>query len=621
MFSSVVLRGPWLLTLGLEILIWFGSAIVFLWAYLDLSGAAHPVIWYHFKLLGAVLAILFAIRIALWRWLRIEIIARWLGSILGALLLLFLLSYYYLVIASLNSWGRVVSWPLISTYSAHWKPLAISQGFAPSEVILILGTVLVFTASLIAIGPARRDWAAVIARLNSRSVRLLLIGVPSLGCAYLVAYAASPDGALAAKEPFSLTLFPDQQAGRVIQGHRLVGSEVQDRVAALERDRYQPSPNARLRNVILIVGDALRADHMSIYGYVKQTTPYLNELKSKGYLRLVEHARSVCAESSCGLMALIKSRYVHELASQSMTLLDVLKRHGYETHLILSGDHTNFYGLKEDYGPVDYYFDGFQSGSRYMNDDTLVIDKVATLPRWNGQPTYFQFHLMSSHALGKKPDQLSFLPSESYSPLVIRGVTNAQPKPELINFYDNGVLGFDATVKQLLHLLAEKNYLQDAIVVITGDHGEMLGEDGTFGHTRGLHESVLNIPIIFLEFPPQSNQQAQTLAAIGSQVDVAPSILDMLAMPAPAHWSGRSLIKPAETRILYVQQAPFVGLIDVSLNGITWKYIMNSATGEATAHTVPGNPANNLLDIASPSLRGKWAAQLMHIINDAVHTP
>lgn len=617
MFSSALSSRPWLLTLSLEGLVWFGSAAVFLWAYSDLSGSASTAVWHHLRLLGAVLTLLFVIRIVLWRHLRIEALARWLGSSLGALLLAILWSYYSLVIAGLHSWGRVVSWPLISTYAAQWESLVISQGVAPNTVVAILCTVLVGLTAVIAVGPARRDWAASVARLDSRSALLLLIAGPCVGCAYLVAYAVSPGEALTAKEPFSLTLFHDQQAGRSIQGHRLVRSEVLDRMAALERDRYQPSPKARLRNIILIVGDALRADHMSIYGYARPTTPYLSELESKGRLRLVKHAWSVCAESSCGLMALAKSRYVHELGSHSMTLLDVLKQHGYETHLILSGDHTNFYGLKEDYGPVDHYFDGFQSGSRYMNDDRLVIDKVATLPNWSGQPTYFQFHLMSSHALGTRTAQPVFLPSESYSPLVIRGATNALPRPELINFYDNGVIGFDTTVKQLLYLLETKRYLQDAIVVITGDHGEMLGEDGSFGHTRGLHEAVLNIPIVFLEFSPQPDRETQPLAAMGSQVDVAPSILDMLGMPVPAHWSGRSLLQPAETRMLHIQQAPFVGLIHISPNGTTWKYIMNTSTREATAHTVPGDPANNLLDTVAPSLRGKWAAQLMRSVNEA----
>lgn len=615
MLSRLVSRRPWLFTLGAEALVWFGAAIGFLWVYASFPGHTPAAAWHHLGLLSATLTVFVVVRVALWRWVPIEGLARWLGSFLGALLLLLLLTYYVLVIGGMHSWGRVVSWPLISTYAVQWQPLALSQGIAPGLVVAGVIIALVCITSVIALGPARKDWVATLATQDSRIGRLLVLGGFSIGCIYLLAHSVSPTEALVAREPVSLTLFHDQQAGRSIQGHRLVESGILDHRAELERARYVPSSSAQRRNVILIVGDALRADHMAIYGYPRPTTPYLSELKSKGQLQQVQRAWSVCAESSCGLMALVKSQYVHELGTKSMTLLDVLKRHGYETHLILSGDHTNFYGLKEDYGPVDHYFDGFQSGSRYMNDDRLVIDKVATLPSWAGRPTFFQFHLMSSHALGTRNTPPVFLPSESYSPLVVRGVTNAQPKPELTNFYDNGVIGFDDTVRRLLQLLELKGYLRDAIVVITGDHGEMLGEDGSFGHTRGLHEAVLNVPIAFVEFPHPVDQ-TRPLAPMGSQVDVAPTLMDMLGMPSPSHWSGRSLLQEPEPRVIYVKQAPFVGLIDVSPTGTTWKYWVNVSTREARAHTVPGDPMINELQRVEPGRHGKWSLDLMHSVNE-----
>ncbi len=135
MLSRLVSRRPWLLTLGAEALVWFGAAIGFLWVYASFPGHTPAAAWHHLGLLSATLAVFVVVRVALWRWVPIEGLARWLGSFLGALLLLLLLAYYVLVIGGLHSWGRVVSWPLISTYAVQWQPLALSQGIAPGLVV------------------------------------------------------------------------------------------------------------------------------------------------------------------------------------------------------------------------------------------------------------------------------------------------------------------------------------------------------------------------------------------------------------------------------------------------------------------------------------------------------
>ena len=80
---------------------------------------------------------------------------------------------------------------------------------------------------------------------------------------------------------------------------------------------------------------------------------------------------------------------IQAMPAKAFTLHEALKRNGYGVHLIFSGDHTNFYGLREMYGPVDSYFDGSQQrykgggdlevALRYMNDDQLVLDRLAVI--------------------------------------------------------------------------------------------------------------------------------------------------------------------------------------------------------------------------------------------------
>src|SRR6185437_130601 len=216
------------------------------------------------------------------------------------------------------------------------------------------------------------------------------------------------------------------------------------------------------RNVILIVGDALRSDHMSVYGYGRSTTPNLARMLQMPGAVKVPMVHSVCAETTCGVLALLASKFVFQIAPHSFSLIEVLRRNNYKTHLILSGDHTNFYDLRKAYGQGDDYYDGndAQAFGYYGNDDALVVDRVAKLAPWDGGNHYFQFHLMSAHSLGSRHEEfLRYQPASDYRSWVRPSRAAKTVPSEVIaanNFYDNGVLQFDAYVARILASLSEK---------------------------------------------------------------------------------------------------------------------------------------------------------------------
>ena len=83
--------------------------------------------------------------------------------------------------------------------------------------------------------------------------------------------------------------------------------------------------------------------------------------------------------------------------------------------MILGGDHTNFYGLRDLYGDVDSYIDGSDPSAKYSNSDRWVLAKSAELPERSGKPTMIQFHLMSVHPLAQRePEFTKFLSATSY---------------------------------------------------------------------------------------------------------------------------------------------------------------------------------------------------------------
>src|SRR5262249_26904415 len=115
------------------------------------------------------------------------------------------------------------------------------------------------------------------------------------------------------------------------------------------RSSYPRGQSFRKRNVIFIFVDSLRADHMSVYGYARPTTPFLEKLRDAGRLRQVQLALSTCAESDCGILSTLGSRPFRHLQPENFTLLQLLHDQGYKIYQILSGNH-DWGGLRRGYG-------------------------------------------------------------------------------------------------------------------------------------------------------------------------------------------------------------------------------------------------------------------------------
>jgi glucan phosphoethanolaminetransferase (alkaline phosphatase superfamily) len=415
-------------------------------------------------------------------------------------------------------------------------------------------------------------------------------------------------------EPVSMTFYP-LEAARNLQGHavdRLSAARL-DAEADAARTAYRPNPSAQRLNLVLIVVDALRADHLGVYGYPRDTTPNLSQLERAGKLRKVGSMRAACSSSVCGLLSIMSSKFVHQLSYGPMTLQEALRRHGYRIHLVLSGDHTNFYGLKAAYGPVDSYVDGDSShGRQYVNDDQLVLDHLEQFPDWDGNPVFIQFHLMSVHILGRRDGAAAkYRPAENYARLPLRALANARSERG-VNYYDNGVLQTDAMIARLLFALERKGYLKQAVVAITADHGESLGEHGYYQHGNSVREEVLRVPFLLLSF---GHQPARPLAqrALASQVDIAPTLLEELDMPRPQTWSGTPLQESGSADFAHFQELGEVGLYDHRDPRHLWKYWVDSQSGQEYAYNLSLDPKElrNAIGEATEQQKREWRTRVV----------
>ncbi len=604
--------------LGVDAAVWFFAPLVFLYFYLRYPIAASSAIAPHLLILLLIFFLVGAIRLSIALFLPNSHVAR--ATIVFSYALAFHLTliYYPLVIIGLDAWGQVISWDLIWSYARQAPDLADALGISFS--LSLLGVLAVFIGFLaMAWWYLRRlDWPQTVvtyarARGQARALIVTLIGIFAITGLSLAGIFLFPNRDTT--EPFVTTFFPNDG----VRSFRGFGNDAKageklDQENDAARAAYIPNPQADKKNLIIIVVDALRPDHLGLYGYKRDTTPNLSQLaKSPDVnVRIVNGMRASCSESACGLFSLASSKYFHEISARPFTIQQALKAHGYDIRMILGGDHTNFYGLRKLYGEVDSYIDGSDPSAKYANADRWVIEKAGELPSWRGTPTMIQFHLMSAHPLGQREKEFAkFLPATNYS----LSITRATLKPEnAVNYYDNGVLQTDDVISKLLQTLRAKKYLENSLVVITGDHGEALGEHGQYSHANGLREAAIRIPLIMLSYGHKSTRFAEENLAV-AQVDIAPTIFNEFNMPIPDTWRGSVLQTNQERRVTFLQQGDEMGLIDLRHKPSIWKYWIKNGTGQEYAFDLSNDPneEDNSISTVPSSRLGDWRLQTRKI--------
>jgi hypothetical protein len=374
---------------------------------------------------------------------------------------------------------------------------------------------------------------------------------------------------------------------------------------AQEREHYGQHAGPR-KNVILIIVDCLRADHLSINGYPRRTTPFLERLQAAGRLRQVAEMRSTSNNSPGGILGTLLSRSYVDLGPGLFGVQDVLHSQGYKVNFIMSGQHTSYADLGKLYGPsVDFVFDGNDTHEFFSTDDRLLFEGLSKVPsqnRANPQPAFFYFHLMSAHSTGiRLPRYSVFQPAFARLWGNIFGTNSTEMS---LNTYDNGILMADATIEQLMTELQRKGYLQNSLLMILGDHGDAFGEHGCWHHSNGnpLFEQVLRIPLLIVDSPdaPYRNLTNAT------QLDIAPTILERLSLPVPRSWQGRSLQQPDETRVTFhYDMMSDTGQAVVSReDGKEWKLLHSGRTGPQQEalyelRSDPGEDRNRVNDPAA----------------------
>ncbi|WP_157669460.1 sulfatase-like hydrolase/transferase [Chitinibacter sp. GC72] len=528
-----------------------------------------------------------------------------LNSMLQGTFLFLLLLYWLAVVALLNIWGRVITEEIIVSYSGQLAYFVEIFGYSLYEVaglfFLVYGCFLIF---FFYVGQVR-TWEPAWFFLKIRFfgffifVVMMFFGKLIFDCFYF----ASDN-----LEPISTTLYSGKKNHLLTKFDQgLIVPDSVNREELLASEHYLPGVNKKNKNIIIIVVDALRFDHMSVYGYARKTTPYLDSLADLGILSIASNVRASCGESVCGLSSMAGSRYSHQMPNSPFSLSKVMLRNGYDVRMILSDNHLNTYSTSDLYGAVTQYYDGGMAAA-YMSDDGHVLNALQGVKSWSGRPTMMQFHLMSAHQLGKKyPEFKKYIPAKGHA-----GKMKGDPTIENTNSYDNGVLQADDFIRKILSMLAEKNYLNDALVVITADHGDSLGEHGLFNHTNSVREQLLHIPLLMLNYQEGKASPGVRIDSFISQIDIAPSILFELGIERPSVWEGNPFQIYKKKDFTYFQMVPSIGLYDHRNDQFLWKYWIDNSNNIEYVFDLISDPAenNNKIQSVDRVLLSQWREKI-----------
>jgi len=349
-------------------------------------------------------------------------------------------------------------------------------------------------------------------------------------------------------------------------------------------DNASDTVNTELKNIILIHADALRADHMSSYGYKRDTTPFISSLVRGGATQ-IEMGHSICSESICGMLAALGSQHIDSIQADTPLINTYLKRENYRIFFAGSGNYS--------WGPLDGIFshdiDYFARADRDENfsihDDSIILSAISKMQSYEGVPTFFFLRYMSSHPIGRHFSQYrKYTPSEKN---LLTYIFPAFEDPDtLINAYDNYIFQLDDFVRKTVELLDEKGYLENSILVIYGDHGEALNEHGYFGHYHNLHQEEIHVPIIFMSTNNKTIQE-KYFATLN---DILPTVFELNGLAVPKTVEGISLLREPQDRITYHDSRTGVyGAMQKDGSSI-YKFIYNSKNGEKSLFNLTHDP-------------------------------
>ncbi|KPJ62479.1 MAG: hypothetical protein AMS15_03850 [Planctomycetes bacterium DG_23] len=320
-------------------------------------------------------------------------------------------------------------------------------------------------------------------------------------------------------------------------------------------------------NIVLLAIDTLSARHMGCYGYERNTTPFMDEYAKKGVLFKSLYCQAIPTQPSFTSLYTGQYSITHGIVSHSGTssldknapfLTEILQRNGYTTCAVDNLSNHKPWFVRG----YEFYIKPRPKDSSRITCEHYNAYATAWLKAHKDEKFFLFVHYWDPHAPYIPPERYrnlfydgdpcdpknKSLEGQFRHPLrksrktqwfdkLMPGITDAE---YILAMYDSEIRYADDGVRQLLGSLDELGLMDETVVIILSDHGEIMYKHGIFFSHYGLYDDDIHVPLI-IRWPEARKKRAQ-IPHLVQHIDIAPTILDMAGIPIPEAMEGKSLV-------------------------------------------------------------------------------
>jgi arylsulfatase A-like enzyme len=307
-------------------------------------------------------------------------------------------------------------------------------------------------------------------------------------------------------------------------------------------------------NVLLVVIDTLRADHLELYAYERATAPRLAAMAAGGIT--FDQAVSQAPTTVPSHATMFTGRYPRQHMTMSyrtplppaeVTLAELFGAHGWRTFGVAASERFDpGSGLRQGFETFDLTL------ARGEANRSAEVTRLATeqIDADDGRPFFGFVHFMEPHSPYTPPADLvtrfhpgldDLSPGDTGKYLRDHDHPEAEVSGEIVEWlealYDAEILSLDEQLGALFDLLDERGLAENTLVVLTSDHGEEFKEHGLFLHHQ-MHAELLDVPLVF-RWPARLTGGVHVARPV-ELAGLLPTLTDLLSLPTPEGVAGRS---------------------------------------------------------------------------------
>ena len=327
-------------------------------------------------------------------------------------------------------------------------------------------------------------------------------------------------------------------------------------------------------NIVYLVLDTLRADHLGCYGYQRNTSPNMDRLASEGVLFEYAYPSDVPTQPSFTSMftglrgihtGIVSHSYFEELDEDVPVLPEILAQNGVTTAAV-----STLYTMRRWFARGFQYYMNPAAGNRrklqQVDAEEINAYAVPWIEEHREEPFFLFLHYWDPHGLYKPPekyrdlfydgdpydpdnhslDELKASPVWSFTKNQVDAIgENITDLEYVVSQYDSEIRYVDDQVQVIFDTLEKQGLGDDTLIILTSDHGESMGEHNFYFDHFETYDTTIHVPLI-MKHPKLLPMGKRVDQLIQSTISIAPTALNLYGIEPPPRMKGKDLVKIAK---------------------------------------------------------------------------